>query len=296
MHLKLAYNCFTKVGAILELDITFKAEAPLRQGDILGFWDWSTKAPLDRFGIIITPDCDIAQGSPTQSLLYLRIITQTDFIRTIWARRKLEKLDKKNLLDLVGIINRIRSNAGQIELTPEEISLWVGRAPVDEIAAALNADATDTKQLQRATERLIKSQSARNTPAGSDCIGILSTIRDVPIEKIYQEAKNECAKPRDELFFLSGIKDIDDRLGYYVLLDSINIVRRDQISNSMYSVRHGEKIAYRFGSLTHQFKYAVAQRFSFLFQRIGLPDQHRALHTAALERLSTGATQSKELE
>jgi hypothetical protein len=65
---------------VQELDPEFKREQPIRQGDLIGFWDWNSLPPLSRFGVILTADCDIENGRPDQELVYARIISQSDYI------------------------------------------------------------------------------------------------------------------------------------------------------------------------------------------------------------------------
>lgn len=105
-------------------------------------------------------------------------------------------------------------------------------------------------------------------------------------EVILQQAKNELARESDEVFFLSHLVADEQSEGYYVMLDHIGTLRRDQLFDYKSEADFTMDGAHRFGRLENTFKYAVVQRFAFLFQRIGLPDERISLHRGALQKIA----------
>ena len=271
----------------LELDREFRADIPIRQGDLLGFWDWTNLPPLNQYGVVITADCDIANGAADQELVYLRIILQSDYLDIFWARKKLERLRAKHVSDLTAQIGRLRKlNLGaEIPLDEADVLRWAQTSTPDDICDELKACQNDKQKLTNAIERTRSAIQICKIPIGSGCLAALCELRGEPRSRVVAQAVGELSKLRDELFFVSSLTDPNDQSGYYVLLDSIGAIRRDAISDSLYDVKSGTKRVFRLGRLKPMYKYAVAQRFAFLFQRIGLPDAHSIAHTTSLARL-----------
>jgi hypothetical protein len=274
----------------VEFDLDFKIGQPIRQGDLFGFWDWRTRTPLARFGAIITADCDIENGRPDQELVYLRIITHSDYIDVFWSRFKLAIARKKALDDLVGQVNRLRRERDHdsSDLTPGEIEQWIASEISNDIADTIGvADAREKLKLIRNLEQTRNVMRLASAPLGSSCLNHLVELRSQGRSNVLKQAANDLKSERDDVFFLTSLTDRDDSSGYYILLDHIGALPRDQLSDSLDEVSRGAKAAYRFGTLATTYKYAVAQRFAFLFQKIGLPNDHKKRHEAALTGINS---------
>lgn len=277
----------------MELDPDFKPGLPLWQGDLLGFSNWARADPLQRYGVIITADCDIQRARPDQELVFLRVVTQADYIDVIWSRSKLERVRDTRVRDLTQMMNRLRK-----QIDPEanalegiDVERWIGTAAPIEICDALSLnDADDKARLIENVDRARIAVDYCHAPPGSACLDRLTRCRNEAHSALFKQASRELGKLRDDLFFVTGITESADDKGYYILLDQIGAVRPDQITDSLTEVRDGKKRAYRFGRLARVYKYAMAQRFSLLFQRIGLPDDYTERHSQALGRLSPSIT------
>jgi hypothetical protein len=251
----------------VELDANFKIGQPIRQGDLLGFWDWRVRPPLARYGVIITADCDIANGRKDQELVYLRIIPQKDYVDAIWSRAKLTIARSKAFKDLAPQINRLRAqdNPSSVHLTEAEVQDWVASDAANNIADAIGvADESERSRLIRNIEQARTIMEFASAPVGSSCLDNLVKIRNQRFNNVLTQAANDLKSEHDELFFLTGLIHRDDDLGYYILLDQIGALARNQISDSMEAVTTGARASYRFGTLAQMYKYAVAQRFAFL--------------------------------
>jgi len=273
----------------LQLDSDFHPGWPVRQGDILGFWDWAQLPPLQRFGVVITADCDLANGRSEQDLAYLRIISQIDYIDIFWARTQLAKQFKKHLEELTQKINRLRQikQAAISLFSQDDIVDWVRRSSSDDICDDLSiVDAKERAKSKTHIEGVLKLVTVMATPLDTPCLSHLVEFLGKERSDLLKKAKSELNKTPNEIFFISCFRDSASDEGYYVLLDQIGIIRRDRVGDSMSALRSSTKLAYRFGRLSRTYKYAVAQQFAFLFQRIGLPDEHQARHGSALEKIA----------
>ncbi len=278
----------------VELDSDFKISWPIRQGDVFGFWDWRNRPPLSRFGVIITADCDIENGQQDQELVYLRIVSQSDYVDVFWSRSKLVAAREQALRDLIPQLNRLRreSDAEAENLSYSDVPSWITNNTPDVITDSIKI--TDERERAKLLASLTRTKSAAvlaTTPLGSSCLDHLLQLKNQQRQAALTQAANELRSDRDEIFFVSSLKDHQDASGYYVLLDQIGAIRRDQLTDSIDSVRRGEKAAYRFGTLSKTYKYAVAQRFAFLFQKIGLPNEHKERLNSALGRIKASKAQ-----
>jgi len=278
----------------VELDSDFKISWPIRQGDVFGFWDWRTRPPLRRFGVIITADCDIENGQQDQELVYLRIVSQSDYVDLFWSRSKLLAAREQALRDLVPQINKLRrgSDAEADSIGHSEILSWIINNRPKDIADLIRVtDQVDRTRLLASINRAKSAAEFATTPVGSSCLDYLLRLKNQERHVALTQAANDLRSDRDEIFFITSLTDPQDASGYYILLDQISAIRRDQLSDSIESVRLGEKVAYRFGSLSKTYKYALAQRFAFLFQKIGLPSEHKERLNTALGRIKSSGAQ-----
>lgn len=281
----------------MELDPDFKIGSQIWQGDLLGFGDWDHSEPLNKYGVIITADCDIQRARPEQELVYLRVVTQPDYVDTIWSRSKLELARQKALNDLMQMINRhrLQSDPKAIALGMMEVEKWITSVAPSEICDAIAVvEERDRDRLNENIARATASLQDCQIPPDTRCLDRLIRNRNRPRPEILKQAVNELARVRDDLFFITGITEPADQTGYYVLLDRIGAVKLNQISDSLAEVRQGMKQAYRFGRLARTYKYAMAQRFAFLFQRIGLPNDHTQRHSETLGRMTTNDTSNSD--
>jgi hypothetical protein len=277
------------VASTLELDPDFRSGHPIWQGDLLGFGDWERAHPLERYGVIVTADCDIQQARPDRDVVYLRIVSQKDYIDFLWAKEKLEKIRDRCLADATEMINRLRRQQEPevVDLELSEVDRWTAEASADEICASiLKPEHSEKSRLLANIGRFQKAALYCQQTAGKACLSKLSDIQARSITDLMKTAGNELSDVRDNLFFILGFQEREDKVGYYVLLDHIGAVARDHITDSLGELRRGSKKAYRFGRLNQQFKYAMVQKFAFLFQRIGLPDAHKDSHGSSLQQLS----------
>jgi hypothetical protein len=268
----------------------FRIDQPIRQGDVFGFWDWRTRAPLARFGVIITADCDIENGRPDQELVYLQILAQSDYVDIFWSRSKLTVCRKKAVYDVLGQVNKLRHarDNNALALTIPDIEQWIASDTPSDIAHAIGmADGSEAERLIRNLEHAKNTIQLTSTPLGTSCLDPLVQVRGQTREVLLRQAANDLKSERDDVFFLTSLTDAEDSTGYYILLDHIGVLPRHQLSDSLDAVSRGARAAYRFGTLAKTYKYSVAQRFAFLFQRIGLPDDHKHRHEAALNRINS---------
>jgi hypothetical protein len=272
-----------------EFDLALPKEAPIRQGDVIGFWDWSTRKPTERFGLVITADCDIAQERAFDSICYLRIIPVPDYLHLFWAPRMLVANRRKWL--------RVCAQDAVSIFGARETTTTFSADIVEQLVAEGRLDQVRQKLLECAVERehrlikrfgLVDSLFQISPALGSDCF-----TRLIDAEHIWREAgdrvetlgrlntaaRNHLRGNPQSVAFIRSIPEIDEvggSPGYAILLDQMNVWPLNSITFSFDVARQKpNEMAYRLGRLSDRYKYAVIQQFAYLFQRIGLPDEHQ---------------------
>lgn len=281
----------------MEID-ALDANSSIRQGDIFARLTAGVSIPQE-IGTIITADCDIENGSKNMNLVYLRVITVRQYIEVYWAKKKIEKNLQVKSKELSERLNSLSSAPGQEAvpaITEKFILDFIEDKTQNEIDASIISLAKaslDSKKLEKllADFKLLKEiQSALISPSDFNFFQFLSKLANASSEKLFAQARGELSKPPDEVFFLSHISTELAGIGYYVLLNEISAIGRSGVTDSASKARENSTMVCRLSRLKPVFKHRLAQQFSFLFQRIGLPDEYIGRNRAVLESLSNPLT------
>jgi hypothetical protein len=282
----------------MELDETFTTSAPARQGDLIARANIERRHPFDRFGILITADCDLERTRPETQLTFLRIVPVSEYVKHVWCRKKMHDFLKRMGLDTTMLFNRLSRDdePTRLPIKPERLIDWLSSSSPQEICDTLDPGRIKQPDIAKLHKRLDELSSCtkaagidRLAPALDSLVFLRAQDKKAELEKtraeILAQAKNELAKESDEVFFLSQLVSEEESEGYYVLLDQVGTIRRDHLFDYKSEADLTEDGAHRFGRLEKTFKYAVVQRFAFLFQRIGLPDERTDLHKGSLQKI-----------
>lgn len=275
-----------------ELVSDLDPEAPLRQGDVLGFRNWQSLPPLERYAVVITADCDLAQGRADATAICLVIAPLEAWIRAVWSREEYQREVDLTLKDTATRLNSSRQNTDKnaVDLDINSVSHWIASTSTDEILSELSiADPKSAAKLGHQIdaarkvlqlnstemdyfESAVQARVTRTQKSAEDCR-----------RAIKEKAANAAvASDRVDTFFLTGFVGPEDRSGYLVMLSQFRALPVCEVTASFPMFREDQNFAaYRFGRLQPPYKYAVAQRFAYMFQRIGLPNEHRNRHLSA---------------
>lgn len=282
----------------MELDETFSTSAPARQGDLIARANFEQRHPFDRFGVLITADCDLERTRPETQLTFLRIVPVPDYVKHVWCRKKMHDILKRMAHDTTALFNRLSRDdePTRLPIKPERLVDWLCSSSPEEICDTLDPKRIKQPDITKLHKRLDDLSSCTKAaainqlaPALDSLVSLRAADKKTEAEKarteILTQAKNELAKESDEVFFLSRLVSEEESEGYYVLLDQVTTMRRDQLFEYKSEADLIEDGAHRFGRLEKSFKYAIVQRFAFLFQRIGLPDERIELHKGSLQKI-----------
>ena len=122
--------------------------ADVRQGDLLLSRDPRT-GEVEEICVVITADCDISKGKFGRQLACLRVLTHSDYLRHIWAGRKLDKVVKDERKKLRGQLAKWQTAkiGRESTLTEEAAVTWVRRSDPEAICQALGVVEGDKRKL-----------------------------------------------------------------------------------------------------------------------------------------------------
>lgn len=267
------------------------ASIPVRQGDLLISRD-PHAGQIDEICLVITADCDISKGKFGRQLACLRVMPLSDYVRTVWAARKLEKIIEIETEKLRAQLNKWNALriGGESNLSAEAVTAWIGRESPEMICAALAIPEADQRKACTSISVFRSAIAALNDCKSDDKLRQYAMFRSVIQSKgpevcwkdALQQAQND--KLPEDVFLLSGLPQ--------VIVGPAVILLRELVGVSADAVCYRATDAsttsefLRVGRLAPTFKYAVSQAFGSLYSRIGLPDDYERRCKAVMEQLT----------
>jgi hypothetical protein len=259
----------------------------IRQGDVLRRMP-SNAAGQPAWAFVITADCDIAQEKAGDCFSYVDIVPAEHYLDRYWAPTQLRKFITKQAMPASEQLNAIMRKSGlDLTLQPEALMEWLRTSSVADLSAALNRTGKpfDAKLISR-LEAL--SVAASSNPALTRYRQVRSLMGDGPesVKKLLQEAfDGERGFPD---YFLIPEMPLSEQLGFVVMLRAISSVDAAKVFSSEADARiSGQRDAFhRIGRTSDRIRFAVVQKLSFLFSRIGLPTHFEDACSSAAELLA----------
>ena len=260
--------------------------AGLRQGDILKLLDAETAPYGAEVCVIITADCDLAQGKHYGHVLTCPIISASAYYEKIWCAKRLEnfrdriraqlrkafdELAEKRVLSSVLSDQALRvicatESAFRVSLSTLELS--PGR--VEELAnlvATLEKCGTAAGPLRALVAASAHSQKKPEL-----------AIR----EKLFSDFRVELAKDAVDIVVLHDDLSGDDVV-HVVLLRAPFSIPAQMICSGASSANPSS--CSRVGTFAPEIKFLIAQRFGTLFSRVGMKSEIEIDRNAAIDLL-----------
>lgn len=263
----------------------------VRQGDIIRKLDPKT-GEIEKLGIVITADCDIAQKKAGERYTWLEIVPMAAYIEGPWAREQLRKLSEKRSKaireQLNGQISKVRP--GLAALTHESLVLWLRSKSAEEVLASTTGQApiADGKALR-------------------DLQGFTLTVSDDEDQSAFSrlkaawtlfgfEEKNQHETVRNAFKDGGGFQDYfvlpelprQTGLGFVVMLRSMWTIMAPDLYLTEQDARiHNRPDAFhRVGRLNDGIRFSITQKLAFLFSRIGMPKAFESACETAAELIA----------
>lgn len=259
----------------------------VRQGDIIRKLH-PTTGEVERLGIVITADCDIAQRKAGERYTWLEIVPMAAYIEGPWAQEQLRKLSERRSKAIREYLNgQIRKLQPDLAaLTHESLVQWLRSKTAEEILECATGQApnTDNKPL-RDLQGFALTVSADENQNPFSRLKAAWTLFGVE-EKSQQENVRNAFKDGggfQDYFVLPELPRLTG-LGFVVMLRSMSTIMAPDLYLTEQDARiHDRPHAFhRLGRLNDGIRFSITQKLAFLFSRIGMPKTFEsACETAA---------------
>lgn len=261
---------------------SINSDDDVMQGDIIVN---SSQKEGKVFGVIITADCDIAQRKSNNLYTWLEILKLDDFIKHKWADEQLRKyIEKKSQIIADEINNHIKKNFPELTISAPSLCEWLKDGNINDLLNKLeisnNALKNKVIQLNHAVtsaaspiERLFKIWE------------INGKSKESQIQTAYELLEASSAGFSD-FFFLPSIEIAGTRSGFVVLLRSINTMNFNILLKNQVEAKikgDGDQF-FRAGRLSDGVRFAIMQKFAFLFSRIGMPSEFELITQSSIKQ------------
>lgn len=259
------------VGRMMQIVKLGDSGRGVRQGDVVEFIG-DFPAPYGaKVAVIITADCDLVKEKHYGHLLLCPIVSANIYFDNVWLptyvdkkKKEWKELARKKYLNLIKVDNLS-------EISEETISLVLAtkenlNSSISELGFARNGSVEEIERFISAIDEL----------SGSSC-GLLDGV--IKAEEL--RAGRDKDKVINEIIsnFRQGLNS--DSVDTVVLPDNIHpnsyahvVLLRSPFSISVDKLgRKGDPdiCAFRIGAYEPQLKFLLAQKFGYLFSRIGMP-------------------------
>lgn len=248
-------------------------EAPhgLRQGDVLEFRA-EPRGPYNcGVAVVLTADCDLVQEKHYGQILLCPVLPALEYFRKVWLPRRLEKV-RARLLVKAGETYRTLLGATDARGISNEVLELVLASEVA-LDASLNSAGVPGGEKREALRRDVKALVGMRNPSACDLASYaaaeaLRSSRSP--EKVTAELiasfKEEIARDAIDVVVLPD-HIYPDSLANVVMLRCPFSVPIESIHLDSARQSHLRRI----GVFDGRIKFLIAQKFGFLFSRIGMP-------------------------
>ncbi|WP_374382833.1 hypothetical protein [Dongia sp.] len=286
---------------------------PLRQGDIIAAHP-STGAwanPWTRFGIVLSADCDLANGKTGPNLLYLPAVGHAFFLGTVWRNEQSKELERKakpaveKMLNEYGAADKYRAltywaeqggtarqieelerlkKATDIKISAKEIvDLWDADQAIQKLSA-IGYGSTAIDERKALDELFALKQKLERTRYDED-------RRRSTLEQALDSLRH-----RTDTWLIRELQGLDPEMhsgseyGLVVPLRMISALPAGAIVLDRAEWYSDPTKYLRICRLRGIYKTDLLQKFSNLFVRIGLDDHRDEEHQRVFKRLATFLT------
>ncbi|MNJ29931.1 hypothetical protein D3C77_245130 [compost metagenome] len=260
----------------------------VRQGDIIRKFNSKT-GEVEKLGIVITADCDIAQKKAGERYTWLEIVPMTAYVEGPWAQEQLRKLSEKRSKAICEYLNaQIRKRLpGLTALTHESLVQWLYSKTAEEILTSVSGErpAANSQQL-RELQGLALTVSVDEAQSAFSRLKAAWTLFNVS-ESTQQDSVRNAFKDGGGFqdYFVLPELPRQAGLGFVVMLRSMwTIMATDLYLTEQDARIHDRPDAFhRLGRLNDGIRFSITQKLAFLFSRIGMPKTFESACEAATE-------------
>lgn len=256
----------------------------IRQGDLIRRMD-------GEWGFILTADCDIAHGKAGDHYTYVEVVPAASYLEQVWAPVQMKRLTAKQAKTAAEQIAGIMKRSGlELGISTEVLLTWLREQTPSEIEAAVNRtgkpfSASLVATLDALSTMLGKGQQVTNM----DRLRFARSLTGDDPERIRRSVRDAFEGERGfPDFFL--LPELPGAVGYgfVVMLRAIRSLRAVDLFSTEVDARIAGRLDafHRVGRMTDGVRFAITQKLTFLFSRIGLPNDYENACQSAVDLLA----------
>jgi hypothetical protein len=248
----------------------------VRQGDIIRKLNLKT-GEVEKLGVVITADCDIAQRKASGRYTWLEIVPMTTYIEGPWAQEQLRKLSEKHSKTICEYLNgQIRKLQPDLSaLTHDSLVQWLRSKTAEEILAII------TNQKPAPNDKQLRALQGFAITVGTDEKQTAFSRLRAAWKLFNVDEKNQLGNVRSAFKDGGGFQDYfvlpelpqQSGLGFVVMLRSMWTIMAAELYLTEQDARiddHPDAF-HRLGRLNDSIRFSITQKLAFLFSRIGMP-------------------------
>ncbi|WP_370443296.1 hypothetical protein AB9D58_15930 [Klebsiella michiganensis] len=248
----------------------------IRQGDIIRKLNPNT-GEVEKLGVIITADCDIAQRKASERYTWLEIVPMAVYIEGPWAQEQLRRLSEKRSNSICEYLNsQIRKRHPDLTpLTHDSVVQWLHNKSAEDILKSVTGKTSglDQKQL-RNLQGFALTVCTDEKQSSFSLLKSAWTFFDIN-EKNQQESVRDAFRDNGGFqdYFVIPELPRQKGVGFVVMLRSMWTIMAPELYLTEQDARiDGHPHAYhRVGRLDDSIRFSITQKLAFLFSRIGMP-------------------------
>ena len=251
---------------------------PVRQGDILctrAFDEQGNDGLARKWGVIVTADCDIAQGKMGGLFTYLTIVTAQEYLEHIWATDQIAALNRRwgqKAIDIIHAADRKRDRKVK-PLRLLQLLNWIREDGSAAVLESVSIEGTKSRSSAKTLDLFALSSDSHEytTPLEQ-----LRACWDLDGRKLKEQSgtiKSALHQRymRSDCILIPALP-AEDEVGFVILLRDIRSVSPCELhlSQLRMKVSGGTSGIYRIGRFSDFIRHSIAQRLAILFSRIGM--------------------------
>ncbi|MCQ8279741.1 hypothetical protein NFI95_14950 [Acetobacteraceae bacterium KSS8] len=269
--------------------VEFADDDELRQGDII--FKAGINGQESQWGFILNADCDIAQGKTKRSYTIVDIMSSEIYLEKVWAPAQLNKLiDRYSELPLEKISSVMRASSITERITPEILKGWILDVGPERFECQVNKTGSTfdqkTKSYLKALYTALKNDNSRNN---MERLRLARQCIDASSQNFRRQIADAFGGEHGfpDFFFLPEVPR-GSAFGSVVILRSIRALTASDLVLTETDARIAgrQEVFHRVGRLADGLRFAISQKLTFLFSRIGMPKKFEDSCKAAIELLA----------
>jgi len=273
----------------------------IRQGDIIRKLNSKT-GEVEKLGVVITADCDIAQRKASERYTWLEILPMAAYVEGPWAREQLRKLSEKRSRAVYDYLNaQIRKqNPDLVALTHDSLVHWLQNKTAEEILASVvgQVPAPDNKQLceLKGLELTVCVDEKQSALTRLKEAWTFFNINESRQQEFVRNAFKDSGGFQD--YFVLPELPQQAGIGFVVMLRSMGTILANELYFSEQNARIDDRpdAFHRLGRLNDSIRFSITQKLAFLFSRIGMPTTFESACETATELMVEEFFKQKEME